>query len=243
MPVAQRTTPVVVLIVALLAVLLPRAAEAATDTGSESASLSAIDQERASRGLPALRRSAELQAVARRHAVRMADSGTLHHNPNLGSEVSGWRQVGENVGRGPDAGAVHRAFMESPSHRDNILSATFVEVGVGVERRGDTVWITQVFRLPSDEPAAAPTSEPAPTATATPAPRPTATAAPAPARPTPTAAPTSEAAPRPPAAGATVTPTEARIGPATASAIVPAPPPATGDRLVVLLSEIDDLDA
>lgn len=231
MSLARRAAPALVLLVALLATLLPSPAVAATDTGSEAASLAEIDAERSARGLPALRRSAELQAVARRHAVRMADDGSLHHNPELGSEVSGWRQVGENVGRGPSADAVHRAFMDSASHRDNILSASFVEVGVGVERRGDVIWVTQVFRLPAEEPAPAPAAQPAPAPTAEPeparpAPRPTAAPAPAPtsARVAPPAAP-----PLP----------EAGIGIASASRIVPVPAPAVSDRLVALLAEID----
>lgn len=234
MPLASRT-PILALLVALVALLVPAGASAAVDAGSESAFLTSIDRERAARGLPALRRAADLQAVARRHAARMADRGALYHNPQLGSEVSGWSKLGENVGRGPDAGAVHDSFMASPSHRDNVVSAAFVEVGVGVERRGDVLWVTQVFRVPESQPAAQPTPEPAPQ----PQPTATATAPPAPSSiPAPPPAPTAPPAPAP-------APTREHadlVGTASATAITPAPAPHTLDRLTVTLAGIDAED-
>lgn len=234
----SRTVPVVALLIAVLAVLLPATAHATVDSGAEAAFLTSIDRERAGRGLPALRRASDLQAVARRHAVRMADRGTLYHNPDLGSEVSGWSKLGENVGRGPDAGAVHHSFMTSPSHRDNILSAAFVEVGVGVERRGDVIWVTQVFRTPSGSrpaPGTTPTAEPTPAPA--PAPEPTTSTAPA-------AAPPPAASPSPaPRSNDTTdtpsTPSEAGVGTASASGIRPAPAPAVVDRLTVTLAGIE----
>jgi hypothetical protein len=56
--------------------------------------------------------------------------------------------VGENVGYGPDALAVHVAFMRSPGHRANILDRDYSEVGVGAVVRGGRVWVAEVFRQP-----------------------------------------------------------------------------------------------
>ena len=78
----------------------------------------------------------------------MADTGTLHHNPRLTTDVTGWRRVGENVGEGPDAITVHRAFMGSPAHRANILSRSYTRVGVGAVVRGDRIWVAEVFKTP-----------------------------------------------------------------------------------------------
>lgn len=91
----------------------------------------------------------DLVEVARRHSVRMASEDRLHHNPSLGSDVGGWEAVGENVGVGSSVESIHRALMESPTHRDNLLSGTFTEVGMGVhvDEEG-AVWVTQVFRKP-----------------------------------------------------------------------------------------------
>lgn len=61
---------------------------------------------------------------ARNHSAEMAASGSIYHDSNLGSEANSagcWVKVGENVGRGPNAGVIHSALMNSPSHRANIL--------------------------------------------------------------------------------------------------------------------------
>lgn len=153
----------VVLLVSLLAGLMtPVTAHAAVDSSAESQFVAAVNQERAARGLPALQVASDLTSVARSHSARMAGSDNLHHNPNLGSDVSNWQKVGENVGVGPSVSSIHGAFMNSPSHRANILGSDWVQVGVGVEVRGDSIWVTQVFRLPmgSSQPAPEPAPEP-----------------------------------------------------------------------------------
>lgn len=110
----------------------------------------------------------DLVEVARRHAERMASENRLYHNPALADDVSGWQAVGENVGRGPSVDEIHRAFMNSPSHRDNVMSSEFTQVGVGVHvtDAGD-IWVAEVFRrpqaaAPAPTPVAAPVAAPAP---------------------------------------------------------------------------------
>ena len=156
----------VVLVLALLGALVPGVQSAHADAGAESQFVSLVNQERAAQGLPAVEVASDLTAVARRHSQRMADDDNLHHNPNLGSDVSGWQKVGENVGRGPSAGAIHQGFMNSPSHRDNILDPDWTQVGIGVVVQDGQMWVTEVFRLPqgasSPEPAPEPEPEPAP---------------------------------------------------------------------------------
>ncbi len=197
------TATLSVVLVALLCVLLPTpAAHAATDGGAESQLVAMINRERTDRGLPPLRVSGELSAVARRHSARMADRGSLYHNPNLGSEVSGWEEVGENIGYGPDAGTVHGSFMSSSSHRANILSTSYQELGVGVERRDGTIWVTEVFRRPS---GAAPAPEPEPEPEPEPAPAPKPKPRPTPDR-TPSRAPEPDPVPEPPAPSPSPTP-------------------------------------
>jgi len=118
--------------------------------GTESEFVSRMNSARTSNGLPAYPVRSDLTSVARRQAARMAAQNRMYHNPNLGSEVSGWRNVGENVGRGPDVASIHNAFMGSASHRANILSSVFTEVGVGTARGSDgQLYVSQVFRRPS----------------------------------------------------------------------------------------------
>lgn len=128
------------------------AASAATSssgpTAVENVFTSRLNQARASQGIPRLTPRSVLVAVARQQAQRMANQGLLYHNPNLTTEVTNWRWVGENVGYGPDARTVHVAFMNSPGHRANILDRDYTEVGVGAVVVGGRVWVAEVFRQP-----------------------------------------------------------------------------------------------
>ena len=139
------------------AVLLGGAAVAsATATGDSNAAsfVAKANAERQARGLAPYVVKSDLAAVAARHSARMAQRNSLYHNPALGSEVSGWQSVGENVGMGGSVDSIHKAFMDSPSHRANIVSTQFTEIGVGTvtDSRG-VLWVTQVFRLPVQAPA------------------------------------------------------------------------------------------
>jgi hypothetical protein len=130
---------------------------------------------------PDLAVDGSLVSVARRHSQRMASSGTIFHNSNLPNEVPpGWQSLGENVGMGPSCDAIHNAFMNSASHRANILDPDFNFVGVGVVVAGDgTIFVTEVFmQKQASQPAQNP---PAPAPPPPPPPPPPSTAGPAPA--------------------------------------------------------------
>jgi hypothetical protein len=135
----------------LLSLLAPQngAAHAAGDGEAEREFIALVNIERAKRGLHALAIRSDLRSVARKHSVQMASTNHLHHNPSLGSDVSGWSRLAENVGRGPSVTTLHAALMKSDGHRRNILDDRLTEIGVGVEVRGTTMWVTQVFRRPS----------------------------------------------------------------------------------------------
>lgn len=149
--ISRSTTWLAVIAMSLsLVVIVPApASEAQTDSTAEARFIDSVNAERAARGVPRLQVATDLRDVARRHSVRMADQGRLHHNPNLGSDVRSWRRVTENVGRGPSTSALHAALMASEGHRNNILDSNVTQIGVGVEVRGSTVWVTQVYRKPT----------------------------------------------------------------------------------------------
>ena len=144
---------------ALSAMLLAATSSAATthaDLASEHTTsdlevevVSAINADRVAAGLPALTLVGDLSVVARQHSARMADAESLHHNPDLADDIERWERVGENVGRSPSVDAVHAAFLASPSHEANILDPGFTEVGIAVDERDGTLWVTQLFREPS----------------------------------------------------------------------------------------------
>lgn len=228
---------VVVLLVGLLAGLLAPTgtAHAAIDGGAESQFVAALNQARAAQGLPALSVAGDLTSVARSHSSRMADGNNLHHNPNLGSHVSGWQKVGENVGKGPSVNSIHSAFMNSPSHRANILGADWTQVGVGVDVRGGTVWVTQVFRQPAGAPAPAPEPEREPKS------------APATSEPKPEAAPAASSPAAPASSDATSSKADDRAAaqperePDLAEALPPVAPEA--DRALVMMTRVAGVDA
>jgi hypothetical protein len=144
-------------LVATLTVVVPPTT-ASADAGVESQFVASINRERAARGTPALSVASDLTSIARRWSGVMADQGTLYHNPNVFSQVTSYTKAGENVGRGQSASSLHTAFMNSAGHRRNIVDPEFTQVGVGVVVRNGTVWVTQVFRRPTNAPRPAPAS-------------------------------------------------------------------------------------
>ena len=148
-------------------------AQAAQQTTGEAESIltADINQERTSRGLGALTVASDLVVYARQHSADTAAAGHPYHDPNIQSNVQNWQHMGDNVGSGASADALHTGFMNSQVHRDEILMPDYTEVGVGAYWAGDVLYVTEVFRLP--ERAAAPVARTAsaPTARAAPAPR------------------------------------------------------------------------
>ena len=142
---------------------------------------------RAKNGVPPLATDGQLINVARGWSAQMAGGAGMSHNPNLGSQISNWRTLGENVGSGSDVVTIEAALEASPHHFQNMVDPAFNYVGIGVVEAGGTVWVTEDFKqaktgaLPS---TAVPAPAPAPKPSAprrTPAPRPAPT--PTPARP------------------------------------------------------------
>ena len=103
----------------------------------------------------------------------MADKGELFHNPKLASEVQNWHKIGENAGDGPDALAIHNAFMHSAGHRANILDSAFRQIGVGVVVKNGVVWVSEVFRQPEGAVATPSPTKPKPKPKPSPTPSPT----------------------------------------------------------------------
>ena len=149
-PALSRTSALLTALALTLSVLVAGvvAAPPASASNVEDNFTAALNQARAARGIAKLTSRPRLVSVARSWAAAMANQSKLSHNPNLTSKVNNWRWVGENVGYGPNATAVHVAFMDSPAHRANILDRDYTEVGIGAVVRDGRVWVAQVFRQP-----------------------------------------------------------------------------------------------
>ena len=115
--------------------------------------LQLINNDRAANGLPAVQMDGRLQGDARtwsEHLFRVKpehDTNQPWYNCSLRSENVAWgqRSVGE----------VHRAFMESSSHRDNVLRSGVNAAGIGIyyDRGGGMYTVERFYKCPSVEPA------------------------------------------------------------------------------------------
>ncbi len=105
-----------------------------------------VNEERAKQGLSALTLNWELSRVARYKSQDMKDKGYFSHtSPTYGSPFQmmrdfgiSFRTAGENIARGyatPEA--VVKGWMNSPSHRENILKASYKQIGVGYVPQGN----------------------------------------------------------------------------------------------------------
>jgi hypothetical protein len=114
--------------------------------------------ERANRGLPSLTLNSELtNAAAKKAADMFAKNYWAHVSPSgtqpwffITESGYAYRYAGENLARDfSDSNSVIQAWLNSPSHRDNLLSSRYQEIGVAVvdgslEGR-DTTLVVQMF--------------------------------------------------------------------------------------------------
>ena len=104
-----------------------------------------INKRRARHDLRSLNWDRQLGYVARKHAARMARHGSIFHDGALGSRVTRWKRLGDNVGMAArGCRALFKAFWRSSSHQDNILGR-WRFVGVGAKRRNGAIYVHQVF--------------------------------------------------------------------------------------------------
>jgi uncharacterized YkwD family protein/spore coat assembly protein SafA len=117
-----------------------------------------VNSERAKNGLPALKANWQVSRVARYKSQDMIDKNYFSHtSPTYGSpfrmlETFGvsFSAAGENIAMGQRTPSeVMNAWMGSTGHRNNILSPSFTEIGVGLAKsaNGRYYW-TQMFIKP-----------------------------------------------------------------------------------------------
>lgn len=144
-----KPTVLVATIVALLSTHLAVSPEAEAGSGysfkkAEKCFMRKINRKRSQYGLRWLQRDKQLGYVARRHARSMARNSGVWHKGDLGSKVTNWRTLGQNVGRGGRCGRLFRAFWRSSKHRHNILGR-WRFMGVGTQWRNGRLYVHQVF--------------------------------------------------------------------------------------------------
>lgn len=117
-----------------------------------------VNLERTSRGIPALTKNWELARVARYKSQDMVNKNYFSHtSPTYGSPFTMMQNFGlrftaaaENIAYGQrSAKEVVAAWMNSPGHRANILSAAYTQTGVGAAKKSNgTLYWTQMFIKP-----------------------------------------------------------------------------------------------
>jgi uncharacterized protein YkwD len=124
----------------------PPAPEAPVLSGPAGQVLALTNVQRRAAGCPPLRPSPQLTRAAQRHSQDMATRGYFSHSTPEGTT---WQQRevaagypadktgGENIAYGQETPAVvMRSWMNSPPHRENILSCEFTTMGVGYYPHG-----------------------------------------------------------------------------------------------------------
>ena len=144
---ALRSTLLTVLVAGGLAVSLMTGTPASAATTLERAIATKINATRVAHGLRALPLRSYLTYKAHQHAAAMASRQRLYHSDL--SKICCYRSVGENVAFATTVSRVHSVLMNSPGHRANILASKWRGLGVGVVKRGDYLWVTEIFRQPS----------------------------------------------------------------------------------------------
>lgn len=132
--------------------------------------LELLNRERTARGLEPLASDRELNKLARLKAEDMVEKGYFSHSsPTYGSPFDmlkkagiNYRYAGENLAKAPSVSSAHRALMQSPGHRANILNDKFNRVGIGVVEKGYYIYFVQLFTGGSSNSAPAPVPSPAP---------------------------------------------------------------------------------
>jgi hypothetical protein len=133
------------------------------------------NEERADNAAKPLHRNSTLDTAARMKAQHMANNEYFAHYAPDGTTPWHWfdeagyvyAHAGENLAiHFTDSSEVVEAWMDSPTHRKNIVDAKFTEIGVGTAKGKyegyETVYVVQLFGTPAVPP-------PAPVAQAQPA--------------------------------------------------------------------------
>jgi len=126
------------------------------------------NEDRTELALPELKVNPALVAAAQAKADDMASKGYFSHTTPEGYDSWHWfrlvgydyQYAGENLAVNfTDSGDVENAWMRSPTHRDNIVSPRYTEIGIavatGTYQGRPTVFAVQMFGMPRETGASA----------------------------------------------------------------------------------------
>lgn len=113
----------------------------------------AANAERQQRGLPVLQWDPALYRAASFHALEMAARESISHQYPGEADLAGraggagarFSLVEENVAEAPTAVTVHRAWMESEGHRENLLDPEVNRIAISVRSRNGELYAVEDF--------------------------------------------------------------------------------------------------
>jgi Cysteine-rich secretory protein family len=122
-------------------------------SGHEKFLFDAVNHERTSEGLSALKWDANLASAARAHAREMVERNRLSHQfdgePDLTKRAQNagahFSRAAENVAEAPSVNELHIGWMNSIPHRNNIMNPGLTAIGIAVEMRGEQYFAVQDF--------------------------------------------------------------------------------------------------
>ena len=140
-------------VAAVLVVLALPAFSQQKPTAAEQTLIDAANRDRKARGLQPLRWDRALAQDARLHAARMAKENTISHQfrgePDFAARArkagASFTALAENVAEGPSVPGIHRQWMDSPHHRENLLDPELNAIGIGISQRGGLIFAAEVM--------------------------------------------------------------------------------------------------
>ena len=110
------------------------------DEQSEKDMFNLVNKERQSRGIKILTFDISLRKIAREHSEDMFQRGYFSHYSPEGLTVADralkagidFLVIGENLAYAPTLESAFKGLMNSPGHRENILSTDYKKIGIGV---------------------------------------------------------------------------------------------------------------
>lgn len=133
----------------------PATSQAAEEASAdEMRALAVLNADRTKHGLLPLAYSSELTKLAEDYAQDMMARGFFAHNDpdgltpfdRMNSYGIRYRYAGENLALNDNVEAAQAAFMNSPTHRANVLNPNYSQVGIGVKYADNgKVYVVQEF--------------------------------------------------------------------------------------------------
>jgi uncharacterized protein YkwD len=109
----------------------------ALSPADEAALTAMINQTREAEGVARVRRDPVLRSAGRKKSMAMARGGVFAHSSSGRLPWAEGRPAGQNIAMASSAGDALQAMLNSPGHRQNLLSRSWRYTGVGAAARCD----------------------------------------------------------------------------------------------------------